>query len=355
VPERTYGLRPLRVLDGDSPGDLRVWLRLWHDWSDREVFAHPGYVRLFADVRDRAVCAFWDRPGASALYPFVLRCVRSHAAAGTSVHDIVSPYGYCGPYRLSSGGVPDDSTFWSHFSAWCADLRVVCEFVRLPLLGTVVPHPGPQIVVQQHVVRDLHGDEAFLWRDVEHKVRKNVNKARRSGVSVVSDEGDRLDDFLSIYVDTMDRRGASDYYYFGRAFFEQLQETLRGQYRYFHALVGGEVVSSELVLISAHSVYSFLGGTRSHRFDVRPNDLLKYEIMVWAQTHGFQWYVLGGGAEPDDGIYRYKLSFAPGSVRPYYTVRRVLDEDLYESLVRERAAAEPGWLPKPGYFPAYRG
>jgi lipid II:glycine glycyltransferase (peptidoglycan interpeptide bridge formation enzyme) len=194
-----------------------------------------------------------------------------------------------------------------------------------------------------------------LWMDFEHKVRKNVNKARRSGVTVVVDPaGERLDDFLRIYNETMDRREAGGGYYFGRGFFERIGADLPGQHCYLHALHEGEVISTELVLVSEENVYSFLGGTDSRFFALRPNDLLKHEIIAWAKAQGKRRFVLGGGYEPDDGIYRYKLAFAPHGAVPFFAGTRVLRPDAYEALVRARAAAEPGWQPRPGFFPAYR-
>src|ERR1035438_1807073 len=115
----------------------------------------------------------------------------------------------------------------------------------------------------------------------------------------------------------MDRRNAGEAYYFPREYFERIHADLKGQFAYFHALIGGAVVSTELVLVSAQRVYSFLGGTDAAWFHVRPNDLLKVEIMNWARSAGKTEFVLGGGYARGDGIYRYKLSFAPSGSVPF--------------------------------------
>ena len=87
--------------------------------------------------------------------------------------------------------------------------------------------------------------------DVDHKVRKNVKKARRSGVSVeLETEGARLDDFLRLYEHTLDRREAPERYRFSRTFFESIHAQLSGQFVYAHALRDERVVSSELALVS---------------------------------------------------------------------------------------------------------
>ena len=187
-----------------------------------------------------------------------------------------------------------------------------------------------------------------------------MNKARASGVTVRIDEkGDRLDDFLAIYTGTMNRRNAREMYYFPRGLFDSIHANLKGQFAYFHAFVGDAVVSTELVLVSADRVYSFLGGTDAAWFHVRPNDLLKVEIMNWARSVGKAEFVLGGGYARGDGIYRYKLSFAPNGSVPFSIGFRVLNADAYEQMTHARrmfAAMQSAlWQPNPDYFPAYRG
>jgi lipid II:glycine glycyltransferase (peptidoglycan interpeptide bridge formation enzyme) len=195
-------------------------------------------------------------------------------------------------------------------------------------------------------VRDLAPNPEELWMDCEHKVRKNVKKARRAGVTIELDAtGERLDDFLRLYERTLERRDAPARYRFPREFFERLPDARI----YAHALHDGEVVSSELVLLSQLNAYSFLGGTASEAFDLRPNDLLKWELILWAKQAGKRRFVLGGGYGADDGIFRYKRSFAPHGLVPFFTGSRVLQPELYDELT-ERA----GGTGEDAFFPAYR-
>jgi len=210
-----------------------------------------------------------------------------------------------------------------------------------------------------NVVRFLDMDENALWRDYAHKVRKNVNRARASGLRIEIDEtGKRLDEFIQIYHDTMQRRNANAGYYFPRDFFEQICLNLNSQFVFFHALSGNMVVSTELVLISARYVYSFLGGTKEEFFDQRPNDLLKHHIILWGRENGKRAFVLGGGYGGPDGIYRYKLSFAPRGEIKFRTGRIIFDQQAYEKLVAMRREWEQQqgrvWVPRPDFFPMYR-
>ncbi len=353
-----------RVLDGDDPDDFALWSAIWHSWTEREVFAHPCYARLFAGELGKPRCGCWSDGSRTVLYPFILRDISKEAYwreyLGPAT-DIVSPYGYGGPFLVNSDNSPSLATeYWSRFDVWAKEQNVVSEFVRFTLFAdSVLEYPSTVKTIRNNVVRDLRLDEDSLWMDFKHKVRKNVKKARRSGVEVELDlEGARLEDFLRIYRDTLTRRGARDAYFFPGSFFEQLQETLAGQFAYFHAVQGGAVVSTELVLVSARSVYSFLGGTDQEAYDLRPNDLLKYEIMQWAKSEGKESLVLGGGYDPEDGIYRHKLAFAPNGAVPFRVGYRTFDDQTSLGLTGARTRHElrlgTAWQPEGDYFPAYR-
>jgi hypothetical protein len=354
----------LQIWDAADPHDRKAWIDSWAQWPGREIFGHPDYVRLYAGPHDQALCAAASAGGSYVLYPFLLRALGDEPYCDASLRDcadIATPYGYGGPFRWGAAWNPDAvRAFWLEFDAWAARSRVVSEVVRLSLFPeTLVEYTGDRRALSDNVVRVLKSEDE-LWRDFEYKVRKNVNKAGASGVTVRIDEkGDRLDDFLAIYTGTMNRRNAGETYYFPREYFERIHADLKGQFAYFHAFVGGAVVSTELVLVSADRIYSFHGGTDAAWFHVRPNDLLKVEIMNWARSAGKTEFVLGGGYARGDGIYRYKLSFAPNGSVPFSIGSRVLNVNAYDQMIHARRmfAAMQGaqWQPNPEYFPAYRG
>jgi hypothetical protein len=352
------------IWDAADSRDRACWIERWRQWPAREVFAHPDYLLLYARRGVHARCAAGAASGSYTLYPFLMRELSEEPYCEASLRectDITSPYGYGGPFAW--GGAWDRELavmFWRRFDDWASRSHVISEVIRLSLFpATVMPYAGSAAVVSENIVRSLTISADELWRDFEHKVRKNVNKARQSGVTIEMDEsGGRLDDFLRIYRGTMERRNAASCYFFPRQYFDGIHRRLKGQFTYFHALLGSTVVSTELVLISADRVYSFLGGTDASYFHLRPNDLLKFEVMRWAHRAGRKEFVLGGGYSPGDGIYRFKLSLAPHGRIPFSIGFRVLDIRAYAALVQRRRASaiETGgrWDPQPGFFPAYR-
>lgn len=353
-----------QILDASRAVDSEMWIRFWSMSPEREIFAHPAYVQLYCNATSNAYCATFESPEGYVMYPFICRDVRRELFPDVSMNpvwDIITPYGYGGP--LAWGYTHSETlakTFWTHFDTWAHEHSVITEVIRFALAKeTLLPYYGTIEEKMNNIVVDLQPSEETLWMNVEHKVRKNVKRATNSAVHIVADpDGKQLDEFLSVYCGTLDRREAKAQYYFNRTFFEKLNETLRSQYMYFHAIHNQKIISTELILVSEHTIYSFLGGTYRDAFPVRPNDLLKYEIILWAKRNGKTKFVLGGGYEPNDGIFQYKRSFAPQGILPFYIGCRVFNPDVYAMLIETKKKMEKtkgiAWTPQDAHIPAYR-
>jgi hypothetical protein len=352
----------VRFLDLAVPEERAEWIYCWETWPDREVFAHPHYLQLFARPEDRVVCAEFSTDESGVLFPFILRPLRVEPWAGSAetTSDLIGPYGYGGAFHWNLAN-DQEVEFWEQVVTWLHERCVVSSFVRLALFPSqILPFPGEIETRMPNVVRTLDLTPDQLWYDYEHKVRKNVNRAKRSQLAVEIDlQGRRLDDFLNIYHSTLDRREALQTYFFSREFFEDILKNLPGQFVFAHVSQGEQIVSSELALVSANHVYSFLGGTLAEAFALRPNDLLKHELILWAQQQGKRAFVLGGGYEGADGIYRYKKSFAPQGTVEFRVGKAIHDTATYERLRERRQVWEAvqgsSWQPKASFFPAYRG
>ena len=349
------------ILDAASPDDYERWISLWQRWPTREVAAHPAYVRLFARSADKVICVAREWADGGVLFPFICRPLRLEpwADAEEPYSDLITPYGYGGPFAW--GMTPDRTKeFWISFEEWFKSANIVTTFSRLSLFpDQLTDIPYETVVERQNVVRTLDLSTEATWMEYAHKVRKNVTRARKEGVRIEFDEDDRrIDDFLYVYENTMDRREAGDGYYFGRHFFENVCRDLPGQYAFFYAIYQEKVISTELVLVSSDNLYSFLGGTVADYFPLRPNDLLKHEVIEWGRQRGKKAFVMGGGFEETDGIFRYKLAFAPKGAVEFRLGRWTHDNVANERLVEQRRKWEleqgKTWSPKPTYFPQYR-
>lgn len=361
VGAESSGAPHVEFLDASSSHDHNAWIELWESWPDREVMAHPDFVRLFARPGDRVVGAAARTNEGGILYPVIVRPFSEEpwGAPGMAGCDLTTAYAYGGPFAWNFAE-SDAAAFWIRFDAWAREIGAATSFARLSLFPEImIPFNGPTLDRGPNVIRRLDVSDEELWSSYEGKVRRNVQRARRENVTVVPDFlGQRLDDFLRVYDSTMDRREAKSHYYFPRGLFESLISELPGRFVFMHALVGGKVVSSDLMLLSERNAYYWLGGSLAESFALRPNDLLKHETFLLCRSLGKKRVILGGGYLPDDGLLKYKRSFAPGSEAPFRTGARTYDPDLSNRLVERRRAWEiaqgRAWSPAEGYFPPYR-
>ena len=241
------------------------------------------------------------------------------------------------------------------YDNYCREQGFVSEFVRFHLFSDYQPHySGTSETHTHNVVRSLDLSLDEILSDFEHKVRKNLRRAAASGLNIEIDTtGARLDDFLNIYYGTMDRTSSTESFFFSREFFETLNK-MKGNYVYLHVLSEEQVISTEFVLYGSENCYSFLGGTNRDFFHMRPNDFLKYEIIKWAKEMDFKRFILGGGYGDDDGIFKYKKSFAPNGVCDFYIGKKIFDEEKYDKLNKLRKQ-DSTFNEQTLFFPKYRG
>jgi hypothetical protein len=137
----------------------------------------------------------------------------------------------------------------------------------------------------------------------------------------------------------MERNSASAFYHFGEEYFRVLGREMTGQFHYFFASVAGSIVSCELVLHHGKYGHSFLGGTKHDALSLCANPLLKREILHHLKARGAEYFLLGGGSRPDDGIFKYKKAYAPEGVLPSRVGGTVWDQRTYDGLRAELSAA----------------
>ena len=329
------------------------WDDIVRSFLQYDVYYLSGYVKAFQLHGDGEPLLFYYR-GANlrAINVVMKRDIAQdiHFAGKLperTYFDFATPYGY-GGWLLEGEGNP--APLYAAYCNWCQKNGVVSEFVRFQLFSNSrESYYGEVTQRNNNVIRMLNCPIEHMIMTFEHKVRKNLKKAIASGLEVRVDlKGEQLNDFLRIYYGTMNRNNAEQSYYFEESFFNQIN-VLCGNYVYFHVILNGKVISSELVLLGPKTMYSYLGGTDNAYFSCRPNDFLKYHIIQWGIGKGYQQFVLGGGHGLDDGIFRYKKSFAPDGIVPFYTGQMVFNKSAYQRLISNRKQSE-----KADYFPAYR-
>jgi lipid II:glycine glycyltransferase (peptidoglycan interpeptide bridge formation enzyme) len=281
----------------------------------------------------------------------------------TDYKDFISPYGYYGPFSSINSTEQDSINFWNHLDNWYADHKIVSEFVRFGLDENFKGYSGHLVPTLTNIKGKIIQDDE-QWSNFEHKVRKNVKKAQREGLSTGiyfrNITAEIIETFYRIYIHTMERTNAKNSFFYTKDNFSNF--IFNNSDLCAIAIIQDQDVSiaAELLLVSDDSIYSFLGGTISDYFDKRPNDLLKFEVINWARKNNIKYFILGGGYGADDGIYKYKKSFFPNDSVTYYTGRKIMNDQIYRQLLsscnreRKKYGIEELSIDDESFFPLYR-
>lgn len=336
--------------------DEEQWDKIVVSFSDYDVFYLSKYVIAFMEEDKKngiPILLYYQNGGDRAINVVLKRDIAEDGKFDGLIKknmyfDLSTPYGYGGFW----GNITDYGKLNQAYHEYCIANHYICEFVRFELFSDYYKHYSGEVETRTHnVVRGLELPIEEIWMDFKQKVRKNVKKANKNGLQIIVDHsGEYIEYFLEIYYSTMERSNAEREYYFSKNFFNILNQ-MKNNIVYFHAMYEGRIISSELVIYGAKNCYSFLGGTNSDYFELRPNDFLKYEIIKWAKQNNMENFVLGGGYGADDGVYQYKLCLAPKGVMDFYIGKKIYDEELYKRLVGIRGEH----IKDRRYFPLYRG
>lgn len=270
------------------------------------------------------------------IMPFFYRKI-SIKNTQTSYYDITSPYGYSGPSYDKENEIYLPS-FWELVDNWYKENNVISEFIRFNLSYNYKHYTGELFPTLLNVKGEIT-DPEVLWEKFKPKVRNNYRKAVKNGLEYKMHYGEIdekvIDDFYNIYISTMERNGANTQYYYKKEYFMNI--ALENKEKCSVAMIYKDSIpiSTEFILLSNNTAFSYLGGTLSEYFNSRPNDFLKFNTIKWLYDLKIKYYVLGGGRKNGDGLYTYKKSFfANDDDVIYYTGQKIIDQSAYDELCK---------------------
>lgn len=347
----------LKVLYLNNDNDKCTYQNILKNVDQKNPYSSLAFLQIFADGLSDAVCFYVQYDDAVIYLPGYLRSIPD----GDGLVDFISPYGYSGPSMSSDVSEQQLMAFWHQVDIWHRENKVVSEFVRFSLNGNSAGYTG-EVINTMSNIKGLIIREEEQWRNFDKKVRKNVKRAKSENLFIMICNGNEITDellllFHDIYIKTMERTNANAKFFYSLAEFRCFIDSNPELCAFAFVMDEGVCVSTEMLLISEDSIYSFLGGTLEEYFHKRPNDFLKYEVINWARKNNIKYFVMGGGYGADDGIFKYKKSFFPDNVVTYKTGRKIVDHSKYKFLV-ESAFGES--LPEDvreieqTFFPLYR-
>ncbi|MFD0836306.1 NeuD/PglB/VioB family sugar acetyltransferase [Mariniflexile aquimaris] len=274
------------------------------------------------------------------IMPVFFNTIKSGASNIASQYiDVTSPYGFSGPLKHPKATELEKELFWNHVDTWYTANNVVTEFIRFNLTYNYHGYTGNLIPTLNNVNGKLSSFEE-IWNNFKPKVRNNYRKAEknklRADIFLEAISPETIQSFYDIYIQTMCRNDAAQNYFLSLDYFKKL--ILNHPNTMLIVLVYHEdiAISTELLILNDDTMYSYLGGTLSAYFDLRPNDFLKIEMIKWGLENDIAHYALGGGRTNNDSLYHYKKAFFPKDDDViFYTGRKIVNQEMYQSLIKD--------------------
>lgn len=330
------------------------WERVLNLFKNLDVYYSYEYGKLFERVdKGELLGAYFERGNDRLFYPFILRSINIFEGL---YYDIVTPYGYGGPYVEGDKNIVGE--FYKEFEQYCNEKRIITETIRFhPLLEN---HDYCKSVINLQYIRQTTAvnleDSLINIRDEYTSMNKrNIKKAIKNNIRcfVAEKTLENINIFKELYEETMNRNKALDYYYFDQEFFiNQLENTKISKSYLLFAEYDLEIIAGVIVLIGKNFAHYHLGASRTEYLKLRPNNLLFDFMIEFSKQKECSLLHLGGGYQENDGLFQFKTSFTNGNNYDYYIGKRIYNPKVYEELNR---LIEEKYEVNPNYFPKYRG
>lgn len=311
------------------------------------------------ELENEELCYFTygDATTTRVLMPFILREITCKGF--TNYYDVTSPYGYSGPLFNEDMSRAYLLDFWEAVDNWYKANNVITEFIRFSLSLNHQFYTGKLVSTLNNVKGYIQEEKAVQWDSFKAKVRNNYRKAVANNLTIkivnTPDDLEHVKVFHNIYIKTMTRLNADKSYFYSLSYFENIIRLNKNNYAIAYVYKDDVAISAELIFISGETLYSYLGGTLSDYFDCRPNDFLKIQVMKWARANGHKYYVLGGGRNNNDSLYKYKKTFFPNDEDViFYTGRKVVNPEVYKAIINAANIPQDTSGAVSNYFPKYR-
>lgn len=310
-------------------------------------FAHTyDFHRLSTDNGEGQPLAYtyYDDNGLpSAFWPTLKRKI-----GADDLYDLTSAYGHVGP--IFQPGPAYDLRAKKLFEAMRLD-GAISLFSRMhPLFVDALPADlkGERLgdVVAIEVQKD---QEVLAGYRASH--RREIRGALSKGVRVSVQEGEgAAEDFYSIYHQTMVGLNASKFYFFDLGYIKSMLCATDFSTKIIFAEYEGKKIAASMFVIIGDIMQYYLSGSVWDYRHLSPSKVIIAEAHRLAIDLKLKHVVLGGGLGSTGGaLFDFKKGFSKLTY-PFYTTRKILDQNRYAELCHQRNV-DPSAT---DFFPAYR-
>lgn len=274
---------------------------------------------------------------------------------GKTYYDIVTPYGYGGPYikeSIDKEGLLED--YKKDFSEYCKENNIVSEFVRFhPLYNNAKDFKEIyNSTFNRHTLGTNLKYEDPIKEEFGKSCRKNIKRKLKNGMTYkITENPTDFKNFKECYYSTMDRNEAGDYYYFDDKYFENIEKYFKNNTIVIEIIYENKVIAAGIYFISDNNIHVHLSGTKIEYIKLSPAYILRYAVTIWGKENGYNVIHHGGGrtSSEEDALYKFKEQFARKTKFDFYLGKKIFNQKIYDKLCESTNTDK-----NEDYFPAYR-
>lgn len=340
--------------------DSKEWSNLIESCQIADIHFMPEYMRLF-EKRVGGIATLFvvndERSKNFLVYPFFKRRINDlvlFSSYDKECYDIISPWYFGGPLFSSEENKSEILNMFLHeFQSFVKENDIVSEFTRIhPIFDMKKEFANITNAEYRYDVAYVNLQETMenIWSNFTKSNKNSINASKRKGVVIeFSTSSIDLKNFSELYMKTMKRISADEFYFFSLDFFERILEYIPSNVIIVTAKYDNIVISSSILLHKSGIVYYWLSGNNYDFRNLYPNNLLIYESIKWAKNLGNKFFILMGGT--NKGLRSFKDSFTKDRVE-FYSISKIFNTKIFSDLnnLRHLTSSDTN----SGFFPAYR-
>lgn len=270
--------------------------------------------------------------------------------------DWETPYGYGGPLTDTVISEETQAVFKKEITEYCWSKGIVSQFVRFhPLLKNydVMPYVIETKYLRDTIFMDTTSPELII-SNMDSKNRNMVRKAQKNQVSIIKKNIAEFEDFIPMYVETMKKNGAEEYYTFQKNYFKSLI-TMENNAFILYAIHENVPISGSILYHNDRYMHYHLSGSRTEYRKYSPSNLLLYEAACLANEMGIRQFHLGGGMVQGDSLFGFKKQFNKNGRALFVVGRTIFNINVYKELLNIRKKVDLEFDINNGFMIQYRG
>lgn len=322
----------------------------------KDIYFDENYGKLYEDVEHgKAIVYKCKTENGEIVNQFIKREIPV-IIDGEKYYDIVTPYGYGGPYIVECKDrnklIKD---YEDSFTKYCLENNIVAEFVRFhPLFDNYkdleeVYHP----FYNRHTLgTNLKDYDDPVQSEFSKSCRQNIRKKLEMGMNYrVTINPTNFEQFKKCYYSTMERNEATDYYYFDDDYFKKIHNFYGPNTILVETILNNETIAAGLYYICNKTIHIHLSGTLKEYLHLSPAYILRYGVTKWGKENGYEMIHHGGGrsSSEEDSLYLFKKQFAKNTKFDFYLGKKIWNQQIYDELCNRVNVSKDE-----EFFPAYR-